>query len=104
MGVQLGVVAETGRHTKPLTLAEKSFCLVCNNGSVQDEVHHLLICEPLQDLRKPLLESASLCISKFNDLSISAKFVEIMKSANCFRIKVDQEILTSHSKNKYLFH
>ncbi len=99
---------ETGRHTKPLTSAEKRFCLVCNNGSVQDEVHHLLICEPLQDLRKPLLESARLCISKFNDLSISAKFVEIMKSANSdllkhlgtFLIKADQEILTSHSKNK----
>ncbi len=96
---------ETGRHTKPFTPAEKRLCLVCNNGFVQDEMHHLLICAPLEVYRKPLLECASENIPKFNVLSASEKFDEIMKSANndiliqlgTFLIRADKDFLASRS-------
>ncbi len=97
---------ETGRHTKPLTPADKRFCLVCHDGCVQDEMHHLLMCQPLESYRKPLLECASKVIPKFNVLSACDKFIEIMKSDNSdlltqlgiFFIQADKDSLTSHSR------
>ncbi len=68
---------EIGRHSRPKTPEEKRLCPKCKD--IQDELHHLLICSSLADLRKPLLNSAAQCINNFGTLSLEKQFSEILE-------------------------
>ncbi len=67
---------EIGRHSRPKVPEDKRLCTKC--WVVQNEMHHLLICSPLTDLRKPLIDSASLAIEGFHSLSVDHQFSEIL--------------------------
>ncbi len=71
---------ETGRHTKPYTPVEKRLCLKCNSNNIQDEEHHLMLCEAFSEVRMPLLSVAAQHITSFNDMSQQDKFISIMNS------------------------
>ncbi len=57
---------ETGRHTKPV---EKRLCLKCNSNNIQDEEHHLMLCEAFSEIRRPLLSLATQHITSFDGMS-----------------------------------
>ncbi len=59
---------------------EKRICAQCKE--IQNELHHLLVCSPLADLRKSLLRSAALAIPNFDSLSLEHKFSEILVCTN----------------------
>ncbi len=63
---------EIGRHSRPKVPEEKRVCSQCKE--IQNEMHHLLVCSPLADLRKPLLRTAALAIPNFDSLSLNANF------------------------------
>ena len=69
---------EIGRHSRPKIPKENRLCSNCKE--IQDELHHLLSCSLLSDLRKPLLRSAIHAIPSFNSLTLQQQFVEIMGS------------------------
>ncbi len=71
---------EIGRHSRPKVPEEKRVCAQCKE--IQNELHHLLICSPLADLRKPLLRSASVAIPDFDSLGLEHKFSEILVCTN----------------------
>ena len=68
---------ELGRHSRPKIPEEKRLCPKCKE--IQDEQHHLLVCSPLAELRKPLLRSAALVIHNFGSLTLRQKFSEILQ-------------------------
>ena len=70
-------IIEIGRHSRPKTPEDKRLCPKCKD--IQDELHHLLICSPMADLRKPLLNSAAQCIKNFGTLSLEKQFSEILE-------------------------
>jgi hypothetical protein len=46
---------ETGRHCRPKVPAERRLCMICNNGSVEDEKHFIEVCTAYSDLRHTLV-------------------------------------------------
>ena len=55
---------EAGRHKRPPTPSDLRFCLSCNNGSVENELHFLLHCNRYDIIRKKLFDN----LSSFVDL------------------------------------
>ena len=54
---------ETARFVRPRIPPEERFCLICNNGDVEDENHFLLICSKYDQLRQILYSK----IPEFNN-------------------------------------
>ena len=55
---RLGVIPlriETGRYERPKIPAAERTCKVCNNNTVEDEIHFLLYCPKLNTLRETLI-------------------------------------------------
>ena len=52
----LPIRIETGRFTR-LNISER-VCQICNNGSIEDEIHFLLTCPACDDLRGLLISRA----------------------------------------------
>ena len=46
-----GLEIERGRYTQPKTPRDRRFCLVCNQGAVEDESHFVLACKEYAHLR-----------------------------------------------------
>ena len=78
---------ETGRYSKPKTLGEERYCLLCNNNKVETEQHMIFECPFYSDLRTELKSKLE---SKI-DLSITSNTNLLMKS-------VDDEIIFYLSK------
>ena len=45
---------ETARFVRPRIPPEERFCLICNNGEVEDETHFLLVCNKFEQQRQTL--------------------------------------------------
>ena len=45
---------ETARFIRPRIPPEERFCLICNNGEVEDESHFLLFCSKFEQMRQIL--------------------------------------------------
>ncbi len=71
---------EIGRHSRPKVPEEKRLCPRCK--VIQNELHHLLICSSLADIRKPLLSSASLVLEDFNSLCPDEQFSAILQCSD----------------------
>ncbi len=48
---------------------EKRLCLKCNSNNIQDEEHHLILCEAFSEIRMLLLSTAAQHITSFKDMS-----------------------------------
>jgi hypothetical protein len=72
---------DKGRQTRPRVPRSERVCLVCNNGTVEDEAHFLLQCEAYAEPRNALQESIANIPGRFTDVELSsANKVEALKT------------------------
>ena len=69
---------EIGRHNRPKTPVEERVCDKCDSGSVEDEMHCLLICDSNASLRTELIDEAGSQISGFDSLDKAGQFKKLM--------------------------
>ena len=72
---------ETGRYTN--TPADRRYCTVCNNGSIESEAHVLLHCDIYLDIREELFRTLSKHIVNFNDFDDTNKLCVILSGKHC---------------------
>ena len=71
---------ETGRY-EGLNEDER-LCQVCENNTIENEMHFLMLCPAYNNERQKLLQIASQVVNGFYDLSMHDQFVILMKDAN----------------------
>jgi hypothetical protein len=72
---------DKGRQIRPHVPRDERVCLVCNNGTVEDEAHFLLQCEAYASLRDTLQASIAKIPGRFTDVKLSsANKVEALKT------------------------
>ena len=72
---------ELGRYNKPFKIeANKRFCTFCNNESIEDENHFMLICKNYIKERKILFEKIINIFPEFEKMSINEKFIFLLKT------------------------
>ena len=76
------LMIESGRYNKPNKIpVDKRFCIVCKDGSVEDEIHFVCHCVVYNEKRSILFNTISDIFPKFTDMENDQKFVSIM---TCF--------------------
>jgi hypothetical protein len=92
---------ETGRYTGiPVDLRH---CVLCNNGSIEDEIHVFIECKAYTNIRNVLFSEANNMIDNFYNMSAIEKFT-ILFSEKCFTeilAKTSYQILKERNKNFY---
>ena len=68
---------ETGRMCRVDRL--ERLCKVCKSGEIEDEVHFLLICKPLQHIREQYLNVSSTSLQTFFNL-LSYKNEDVIRN------------------------
>jgi hypothetical protein len=86
---------ETGRHDRPIVAAEHRFCERCNLQEVEDEFHYLLICPALSAQRSILFQKVGCLINRFDEISNTDKFKEILISKHDTVIKALGEYINA---------
>jgi hypothetical protein len=71
---------ETGRYTKPFTPRANRTCPLCNDGSLEDEVHFLLDCPSYEPLRRSCILDPRIIPECFNQLNPDQQTVFLMSS------------------------
>ena len=83
---------ETGRYNG--TKLEDRLCNMCDDNSVEDELHFLCICPFYNNVRKAMYENVSALNLDFPQMSNDQKFIELMSNHNlkvCKYLKVAWE-------------
>ena len=76
-----GLKIETGRYTVPIpTPIEERLCDVCE--VIEDEIHFLVDCVMLGDIRKELFSYCNTLLPSFRHKSSEDKFIYIMSSSD----------------------
>lgn len=83
---------ERGRYTG--IKAENRKCQICNNA-VEDELHFLLKCNTLKEIRSPYLSKLISIFKNFSKLSDDMKFIWIMSSEDPVVISILGKMLNS---------
>ena len=73
---------ETGRFYQ--TKLEDRTCKVCNDGSLEDELHFLCLCQKYSEDRRKMYNQAKNRVINFENLDTESKFKALM--TNCSRI------------------
>ena len=76
MGI-LQLHIETGRFNN--TKLENRTCLMCNDNSIEDEIHFICLCSKYNSLRSDLFRKASSKNTDFINLPSKSKFIYLMK-------------------------
>ena len=72
----LPLAVETGRYSH--IPHQERVCRLCNQGEVEDQVHFLVICPRLNDVRLKPLIAVTLITDKFYQLSLQDKIKFIL--------------------------
>ena len=87
-----GLEIERGRYTG--IKAENRKCQICNNA-IEDELHFLLKCNTLKEIRSPYLSKLISIFKNFSKLSDDMKFIWIMSSEDPVVISILGKMLNS---------
>jgi hypothetical protein len=93
---------ETGRYTGiPVNLRQ---CVICNDGSIEDEKHVLIVCKAYTNIRDILFTEANNLITNFYNMSVFEKFVAIFSNEFLMKslAKTCSQILKERSKHIYI--
>ena len=88
----LNLRIETGRYVRPRLPPEERFCLICNNGDVEDEIHFLLNCQRYEQARQNLYTHI-VDINSFMELSNEEKLIKLLNDASL--VKQTAKFITS---------
>ncbi len=77
---------EKGRHTIPPTASHHRYCIQCNSGEVEDEIHFLLTCTKHAILRERLL----------NSIYIVNNNLQFLCKADLFEVLLSDTRFTTH--------